>query len=103
MFGKIMSISDTLMLRYFELLTDIAPGDLARLKDELAPGGKHPRQVKEDLAVELVARYHGRPAAVEAAQEFTHIFREKGLPEEIEEVTLKVPGPKLWPPRPWYC
>jgi tyrosyl-tRNA synthetase len=55
--------------------------------------------VKEELAVELVARYHGRDAAVEAAKEFAHIFREKGLPEEIEEVTLKVEGPQLWLPR----
>ncbi len=99
MFGKIMSISDPLMLRYFELLTDITPGDLARLKEDLAQGSKHPRQVKEELAVELVARYHGRNAAVEAAQEFAHIFREKGVPEEIEEVSLKVEGPKLWLPK----
>lgn len=88
MFGKIMSISDPLMLRYFELLTDITPGELARLKEELAQGGKHPRQVKEELAVELVARYHGKDAALEAAREFARIFREKGLPEEIKEVTL---------------
>ncbi len=94
MFGKIMSISDPLMLRYFELLTDIAPGELARLKEDLAQGGKHPRQVKEELALELVARYHGKDAALEAAREFTRIFREKGLPEEIEEVTLiKQPPP----------
>jgi tyrosyl-tRNA synthetase len=99
MFGKIMSISDTLMLRYFELLTDITPSDLARLKDDMAQGSKHPRQVKEELAVEIVARYHGRNAAAEAAQEFAHIFREKGLPEEIEEVTLKAEGAKLWLPK----
>jgi len=99
MFGKIMSISDPLMLRYFELLTDITPGDLARLKEDLAQGRKHPRQVKEELALELVARYHGRNAAVEAAQEFAHIFREKGVPQEIEEVSLKVEGPNLWLPK----
>ncbi len=87
MFGKIMSISDTLMIRYYELLTDITPEALARLKEDLASGAKHPRQVKEELAVELVARYHGRAAAEQAAQEFAHIFREKGLPEEIEEET----------------
>ncbi len=87
MFGKIMSISDTLMLRYFELLTDISPKDLGVLKQDLDSGKKHPRQVKEELAVEIVARYHGRNAAAEAAQEFAHIFREKGLPEEIEEYT----------------
>jgi len=88
MFGKIMSVSDTLMLRYYELLTDISPKELAVLKEDLAQGRKHPRQVKEDLAVELVARYHGQEAARQAAAEFAHIFREKGLPEEIEEVIL---------------
>ena len=99
MFGKIMSISDPLMLRYFELLTDIAPGELARLKEDLAQGGKHPRQVKEELALELVARYHGKDAALEAARQFARIFREKGLPEDIEEVTLEAPGSKLWLPK----
>jgi len=90
MFGKIMSISDPLMLRYFELLTDIAPGELARLKEDLAQGGKHPRQVKEELALELVARYHGKDAALEAAREFARIFREKGLPEKIEEIHITI-------------
>jgi len=99
MFGKIMSISDTLMLRYYELLTDITPSALAMLKNDLAAGRKHPRQVKEDLALELVARYHSGAAARQAAAEFAHIFREKGLPEEIEEVTLKVQEARLWLPR----
>ncbi|MDP3182550.1 MAG: tyrosine--tRNA ligase [Desulfobaccales bacterium] len=102
MFGKIMSISDTLMLRYYELLTDITPQSLAGLKQDLEQGQKHPRQVKEELAVELVARYHGRAAALGAAREFTHIFREGGLPEEIEEKGFEVgggPGGKVWLPR----
>ncbi len=99
MFGKIMSISDPLMLRYFELLTDITPNGLTQLQEDLANGKKHPRQVKEELAVELTARYHSRNAAVEAAQEFAYIFREKGVPEEIEEVTLKIEGPTLWLPK----
>ena len=99
MFGKIMSVSDVLMLRYYELLTDITPPELTRLGEDLAQGNKHPRQVKEELAVLLVARYHGREAAERAAQEFAHIFREKGLPEEIEEVTLKASEGKLGLPR----
>ena len=99
MFGKIMSISDTLMLRYYELLTDISPAGLAELKEDLAQGRKHPRDAKEELAVTLVARYHGQTAAREAATEFRHIFREKGSPEEIEEVTLGVKEPSLWLPR----
>ncbi len=96
MFGKIMSVSDPLMLRFFELLTDITPADLARLKEDLAQGRKHPRQVKEDLAVELVGRYHGRAAGDHAAEEFARIFRDHALPEEIEEVTLKLQEPKQW-------
>jgi tyrosyl-tRNA synthetase len=99
MFGKIMSVSDTLMLRYYELLTDITPPELARLKDDISGGAKHPRDVKEELAKVLVARYHGAAAAAEAAQEFAHIFREKGLPDEIEEVIVKAGGPKLWLPK----
>jgi len=88
MFGKIMSISDTLMLRYFELLTDITPQNLVRLKEDMAQGRRHPRQVKEELALQLVARYHGQAAAQAAAREFAHIFREHGLPDEVEEVTM---------------
>ena len=99
MFGKIMSTSDTLMVRYYELLIDISPAGLAQLKEDLAQGRKHPRDAKEELAVTLVARYHGQTAAEEAAEEFRHIFREKGLPEEIEEVTLRVQEPSLWLPR----
>ncbi|MBM4286500.1 MAG: tyrosine--tRNA ligase, partial [Deltaproteobacteria bacterium] len=87
-FGKVMSISDDLMLRYYELLTDITPPELARLKDDLAQGRQHPRQVKEDLAMTLAARYHGQAAARQAAEEFARIFRDHALPEEIEEVTI---------------
>jgi tyrosyl-tRNA synthetase len=92
MFGKIMSIPDSMMLRYYELLSDIIPADLARLEKDLETGAKHPRQAKEELAVEIVARYHGSAAAGHAAQEFAHIFREGGLPEEIDEITLAPQG-----------
>ncbi len=85
MFGKIMSISDPLMLRYYELLSDLGPEALAKLKEDLDRGTKHPRDAKEALAKELVARYQGGAAAEQAAQEFAHVFREKGLPGEIGE------------------
>lgn len=87
MFGKIMSVSDPLMLRYYELLTDITPNELPKLKNDLAQGKKHPRQVKEDLAKKIVTRYHDRNAAEAAAQEFKRVFRDKGLPEKIEDAT----------------
>ena len=93
MFGKIMSISDTLMIRYYELLTDITPDGLKSLKQALklaalGLGGPHPKKVKEKLAVQLVTRYHGRLEAEQAAREFDKIHREGRLPEEIEEVTI---------------
>ena len=99
MFGKLMSVSDTLMLRYYELLTDITPDELSRLKDDLASGAKHPRQVKEDLAKAMVARYHSRAAADHEAQEFIRVLRQKEVPEDIETVTLKVSEANLWLPR----
>ncbi|HLD46633.1 MAG TPA: tyrosine--tRNA ligase, partial [Desulfobaccales bacterium] len=99
MFGKLMSISDDLMMRYYALLTDITPDALARMKDDLASGAKHPRQVKEDLAKEIVARYHSRAAADYEAAEFIRVLRERELPEEIEEVTLSTADNSLWLPR----
>jgi tyrosyl-tRNA synthetase len=99
MFGKLMSISDDLMIRYYELLTDITPDSLARLKNDLASGAKHPRQVKEDLAKEIVARYHSQAAAEHEAAEFIRVLREKEVPEEIEAVTLTITEPTLWLPR----
>ena len=99
MFGKLMSISDDLMLRYYVLLTDITPEALTRLKNDLASGAQHPRQVKEDLAKEIVARYHSRAAADHEALEFIRVLRERELPEEIEEITLKAEDNKMWLPR----
>ena len=99
MFGKLMSISDDLMIRYYELLTDITPDALAGLKEDLASGAKHPRQVKEDLAKAIVARYHSQAAAEHEALEFIRVLREREVPEEIEAVTLKVSEPTLWLPR----
>jgi tyrosyl-tRNA synthetase len=88
MFGKLMSLPDTLMLRYYELLSDISPPDLAKLSRDLESGAKHPRDAKEELAREITARYHGAEAAADAAREFSHVFREHGLPENIEEVPM---------------
>jgi tyrosyl-tRNA synthetase len=99
MFGKLMSISDDLMLRYYELLTDITPIELAGLRQDLASGAKHPRQVKEDLAKEIVTRFHSRSAADHEALEFIRVLREREVPEEIEAVTLKISETALWLPR----
>jgi len=99
MFGKMMSVPDSLMLRYYELLSDISPPDLDKLGRDLENGAKHPRDAKEELAREITARYHGTAAAEAAAREFAHIFREGGLPEEIEEVVLTMATDQVWLPK----
>ena len=99
MFGKIMSISDVLMLRYYELLSDLSVGDLERLKADLDGGALHPRLAKENLAKEMVARYHSPVAAAEAARQFAAMFRDGALPEEIEEIKLTVAEKVVWLPK----
>jgi tyrosyl-tRNA synthetase len=84
MFGKVMSISDALMIRYHELLSDITAGELEQLKNDLATGAAHPKAVKMRLGKELVARYHSKEAAEEAAGEFDRVFGKKEIPDEVE-------------------
>jgi len=100
MFGKVMSISDTLMIRYHELLSDITAGDLEELKKDLASGAAHPKAVKMRLGKELVARYHNKEAAEEAAGEFDRVFGKKEIPDEVEtrEVAWDTDG-TAWLPK----
>ncbi len=88
-FGKIMSISDELMLRYYELLSDMPIEEFSSLKKGILEGNIHPMQAKEDLAFEIVEQYWGRDEALKAKKEFEHVFREKGLPEEIPVFNVK--------------
>lgn len=78
MFGKIMSISDELMYRYYLLLTDLSVAQIEELKKQ------HPRQVKEELAKIIVRDFHSQEAADEAAEEFRRVFSQKQLPDELE-------------------
>ncbi|MFZ5513624.1 MAG: tyrosine--tRNA ligase [Pseudomonadota bacterium] len=87
MFGKLMSISDTLMWRYFELLSFRPIEEIARLKQEVADG-RNPRDVKFELGVELVDRFHGVGAGEQARQAFIERFQKGQLPEDLEEVRL---------------
>jgi tyrosyl-tRNA synthetase len=83
MFGKTMRVSDELMYRYYALLTDITPGELAQLESDVKTGAKHRRNVKVELGRLLVERFHGAEASVKAVEEFNRIFVDKGLPDEI--------------------
>jgi len=86
MFGKIMSISDDLMWRYFELLSNIAASDLKALRDKAVSGEMNPKHIKVQLGKELVTRYHSEDAAEQAAQEFENVFKDKNLPMDIPTI-----------------
>jgi len=92
MFGKLMSISDTLMWRYFELLSFRTLEDIAALKAEI-DGGRNPRDAKVALGQEIVGRFHGAAAAQAALAAFEARFRDGALPEDMPEV--KVAGAPL--------
>jgi tyrosyl-tRNA synthetase len=94
MFGKIMSVSDVLMWRYFELLSFRSLDDIAKLRRECAEG-RNPRDAKVLLAQEIVARFHSQAAAAAALVEFESRFRDHALPENMPEVTLQTAGAGL--------
>ncbi len=85
MFGKLMSVSDDLMFRYYELLSSLEMDDIARLKEEMQSGAVHPRDVKVKLAMELVERFHGKEAAKKAKEGFDAQFRRGEVPDDIPE------------------
>jgi tyrosyl-tRNA synthetase len=87
MFGKLMSISDELMWRYFELLSFRPLAQIAKLRAEIA-AGRNPRDVKFELAQEIVARFHDAGAAARAQANFTSRFADKALPTDLPEIAL---------------
>lgn len=100
MFGKLMSITDTLMLRYYELLSRISIEELKELKKGIENGIVHPKTAKESLALEIVERYWGEEAALNAKEEFAHIFgKDKGLPNDIQVFELKWEEEEMWIPK----
>ncbi|CAO3871551.1 tyrosine--tRNA ligase [Achromobacter mucicolens] len=87
MFGKLMSISDTLMWRYFELLSFRSLEEIAALKQEI-DGGRNPRDVKVMLAQEIIARFHSAKAADDALASFEARFRDGAIPDDMPEVNI---------------
>lgn len=81
-FGKVMSVSDELMWRYYELLSSRSLDDIAAMRKEVESGTAHPKTVKEHLALEMAARYHGAEAAEEARREFSAVFAKGGVPDD---------------------
>lgn len=87
-YGKSMSIPDELMLKYYELATDMSNEELAALRTGLADGTKHPRDAKMALARTLVRMYHGEEAGAAAEQHFITVFQKRALPDDIGEAVL---------------
>jgi tyrosyl-tRNA synthetase len=94
MFGKIMSISDDLMWRYFEVLSFRALDDIKALKKKVADG-MNPRDAKFELGREIVARFNSEADAENAQQEFVSRFQQGAMPEDIPEITLSCEGDKM--------
>ncbi|MBQ7607875.1 MAG: tyrosine--tRNA ligase [Desulfovibrionaceae bacterium] len=86
-FGKVMRVSDTLMWRYYELLSEKSLDEIAAMKEGVERGTVHPKACKEDLACELVARYHSEDAALRAKQDFENTFVSGALPENAQTFT----------------
>ena len=87
-YGKVMSISDSLMFRYWELLTEIPTPDLQRMRTEVESGVLHPMTAKGNLARELVAEFHGTGASRQAAEHFARVHQRGELPESMPECIL---------------
>jgi len=83
MYGKLMSISDAMMWRYYELLTDVQIADIEQMKRDA-----HPMQAKKDLAARIVKDFHSSEAAAKAADDWAKQFQKDEVPENVEEISL---------------
>ncbi len=99
MFGKVMSIPDELMIKYFTLLTDIDINQIKELRDKLDQQDTNPRDLKVQLAHKIVQQYYSNELADQAIEEFERIFKKSGLPDDIPELVLpdeQMNDGKIW-------
>ena len=85
MYAKILSISDVMMWRYYELISAISINDLNKLKEDVANGLIHPKNAKENLALEIVERYHSKDCAKNAKENFDLVFSQDSIPKDLDE------------------
>jgi tyrosyl-tRNA synthetase len=90
MYGKIMSISDEMMWRYYELLTDVSVAEIEKMRSQAKSGQAHPMKLKQDLARRIVTDFHSADAAERAAEDWSKQFQKDQVPEEVEEVTVQL-------------
>jgi tyrosyl-tRNA synthetase len=91
MYGKLMSISDEMMWRYWELLTDVSLAGIERMKQDVAAGSAHPMEVKKDLARRIVSDFHSAEAAAQAAEDWARQFQKDEAPENLERIEISYP------------
>jgi tyrosyl-tRNA synthetase len=89
-YGKAMSISDELMWRYYELLTDVKVPEIEQMKADVAAGKQHPMQIKKALARRIVQDFHGEEAAKAADENWARQFQKDQVPEDIETQTIAI-------------
>ena len=97
-YGKVLSASDELMFRYYDLLSDLSQSEIADLKAAMEAGTIHPKEVKQKLARELTARFHDEAAAQAAEENFAKVFQKGGIPDDIPEKTISS-GEAIWLPQ----
>ena len=99
MFGKLMSIPDEVMWKYFKIVTQIEPVEIEKIRNDVESGSMNPRDAKERLARELVKTYYSQVEAESASEEFRRVFSQKGLPDEIRVASVPLSrfhGGNLW-------
>lgn len=94
-FGKVMSINDDLMLRYYELLSSVSIDELEQIKKRVKDGSLHPMEAKKRLAAEMVERFHSKEDAQKAQEEFEKIFSSRRLPDDIPFFELQWDGERM--------
>jgi tyrosyl-tRNA synthetase len=88
MYGKVMSVPDSLLINYFELLTDVPDEELDEIKKNMADNSVNPMDYKKRLAYEIVSQLHGKEAGKQAADEFARVFQKRETPEDIQELVI---------------
>jgi tyrosyl-tRNA synthetase len=88
MYGKIMSISDEMMWRYYELLTDVQVHDIEKMKRDVSAGAAHPMALKKDLARRIVADFHSAESATRAGEDWAKQFQKDEVPEDVDKVVV---------------
>ena len=89
MFGKLMSIPDTLITRYYSLLTDVPQAELEKMDEQIASNSINPRDIKMALAHMITEEYHGKEGADKAQDDFINVVSNKGIPDDIESVKIE--------------